>query len=153
MHRRGSRHHPVLGHHAVEVGGTEGAGGARSGGHQGHAEPARGAGEAVGGVDRGLLVPDAHEPDLRPGERLPDRRVVDSWQAEGELDAQLLESSTRGGRPPSLSVRPPPRRLDDVELGTQGGGVEALGAQWRDVDERRALQDHVTQDLADGGSL
>ncbi len=55
------------------------------------AEPARRAGVAVGGVGRGLLVAHADEPDRRRPQRLPEREVVDSGQAEADLHARPLE--------------------------------------------------------------
>ena len=55
------------------------------------AELAAGARVPVGRVRRGLLVADADEADPGLAERLPERQVVHTGQAEADLDARVLQ--------------------------------------------------------------
>ena len=97
----------------------------------------------------------ADKTNRRPRQRLPDREVVDAGQSEREADVELLEARDDALRA-GLTVADAVSLiglLDDVVLGAQRRCVEALDAQRRDVDERRASQHHVPQYLTDGGTL
>jgi len=49
----------------------------------------------VGGVDGGLFVADADEPDARVGKRLPERQIVDAGQAEDDSTFSAVSAWTR----------------------------------------------------------
>src|SRR6476659_9734194 len=59
--------------------------------------------------------------------------------------------SARKGRRSTALIRA--GALDDVVLGTQCRGVEALDAEWADVDRRLSPEHEVADDFADGRAL
>ena len=71
--------------------GAERVGRARARGRDGDPEPPGRAGVAVGRVGGRLLVAHADQPDRRVPQRLPQRQVVHSREAEADLDPAFLE--------------------------------------------------------------